>query len=112
MNFEPEDVKPISFQHTQELAAGIARCTKDRHAEIKESLEELQASRVIRASRDRRRQMDKKNEEEEKRRDREAEERGEVSECQCCFLEYPIFRMVHCNGEHRHVSSTRLRWVG
>lgn len=108
MRFEQKNIPRISSRHRQELAAIIDRFKQNTHAKLREFFEELQAARAIRASRDRKRSMEREMEEEEKRIDREAEERGEVSECQCCFIDYPDHRMVHCNGEEEHVSPSQL----
>ena len=104
MDFDHEDIPPLSAGHLLESGAMIARFQTHAQTKIRSLLQELQASRTIRLSRDRKRSMDKEKEEEEKRIHREAEENGEVSECQCCFDEHLTHRMVHCNGEHEHVS--------
>lgn len=35
-----------------------------------------------------------------------AQAEGNVNECGCCFVDYAMNRMVHCDGDVLHVSST------
>lgn len=71
---------------------------------FKEVLEEFSAARNIRAIREK--------EEFEKAALRRIEEEnmeiakasGRLSDCECCFLEHPINRLVYCNGDIAHVS--------
>ncbi|KAK0120488.1 hypothetical protein ONS96_010699 [Cadophora gregata f. sp. sojae] len=67
-----------------------------------EVFEELQAARRIRQKADARRAAERAAEVEEEENIARAEAEGTMSECQCCCCDYPLNRMVHCNGETLH----------
>lgn len=68
-----------------------------------EILRELQAARRIRKKAEAKREADLQAEIEEEKNVRKAEAEGTMSECGCCFGDYPLNRMVHCdNGEVMH----------
>lgn len=67
-----------------------------------EVFEELQASRRIRAKADARRAAEHAAEIEEEENVRKAESEGTMSECGCCYSDYPLNRMVHCNSDNTH----------
>ncbi|KAI0013027.1 hypothetical protein F4779DRAFT_625475 [Xylariaceae sp. FL0662B] len=59
---------------------------------------ELRAARALRAVKDAKLAA----ESEEAANFIRAKREGRISECGCCFEEYPLDRMVHCNGETVH----------
>lgn len=65
----------------------------------KGALEELTAARKLKAmaASNRAHELQKQFDEEENIR--RAEREGTMQECGCCFVEYPLNRMVHCNSE-------------
>jgi hypothetical protein len=65
---------------------------------------ELLSAIRIRNSRIRAVEEEKSKKAEQERLDKEALANGVVGECGCCFLHYPLSRMVHCDGENEHVS--------
>ncbi|KAH7411416.1 hypothetical protein BKA64DRAFT_380792 [Cadophora sp. MPI-SDFR-AT-0126] len=67
-----------------------------------EVFEELQAARRIRQKADARRASERAAEIEEEENLAKAEVEGTMSECQCCCCDYPLNRMVHCDGETLH----------
>jgi TRIAD3 protein (E3 ubiquitin-protein ligase RNF216) len=69
---------------------------QNQEAEI---LRELQAARRIRKKAEAKLQAELQTKLEEEENVRRAEAEGTMSECGCCFCEYPLNRMVHCNHE-------------
>ena len=67
-----------------------------------EVLEELQAVRRIRQKADARRQAEFQAQLEEEANVLRAEAEGTMSECGCCFGDFPLNRMVHCNSNKMH----------
>lgn len=67
-----------------------------------EVFEELQAARRIRSKADARRAAERAAELEEEENVTKAEAEGTMSECECCCCDYPLNRMVHCDGEKLH----------
>ncbi|KAK5987997.1 E3 ubiquitin-protein ligase-like protein [Cladobotryum mycophilum] len=49
---------------------------------------------------------EKAQEQAENRNYEKAKLRGEIAECECCFLEFALNRLVHCNGETTHLFCT------
>lgn len=68
-------------------------------ADETEVLEELQAARRIRRKADAKRQAEHQLELDEKENVRRAELEGTMQECGCCFGDYPLNRMIHCNSD-------------
>lgn len=68
-----------------------------------EMLEEFEAARLICLARDRQRRAHSAQEQAEKKNYEEAMINGHLAECQCCFADFPINRLVHCNGDPLHV---------
>lgn len=66
--------------------------------EASEILEELKAARRIRDKADVKRQAARLLELEEEENTRKAEAEGSMAECGCCFGDFPVNRMVHCNS--------------
>lgn len=70
----------------------------------REALEELRAALAVVAIRDSKADEKKREGEAEAQNLDAARANGLVADCGCCFDEYAINRMVHCNGEEVHVS--------
>ncbi|RAL61140.1 hypothetical protein DID88_010479 [Monilinia fructigena] len=82
-----------------------------REAEIEEAIQknetswkteifkELQVARRVRNSTESRRRAQREAELAEEENERIAQAEGTMSECGCCFGDYPLNRMVHCNNE-------------
>jgi TRIAD3 protein (E3 ubiquitin-protein ligase RNF216) len=64
-----------------------------------EILREMDAARRIRRKADAKRQAERLLELEEEENVRKAEADGTMSECGCCFGDFPLNRMVHCDNE-------------
>jgi TRIAD3 protein (E3 ubiquitin-protein ligase RNF216) len=60
---------------------------------------ELQAARRIRKKADSKRREERRLELEEENNLLKAQAEGTMMDCQCCFGDYPINRMVHCDSE-------------
>jgi TRIAD3 protein (E3 ubiquitin-protein ligase RNF216) len=67
-----------------------------------EVLKELQAARRIKKKADARREVERQKEREEEDNVRKAEAEGTMTECGCCCCDYPLNRMVHCDGDEMH----------
>jgi TRIAD3 protein (E3 ubiquitin-protein ligase RNF216) len=74
--------------------------TGDR--ERAEVLRELQAARRVKAKAEARRQAERAAQIEEEANEAKAQAEGTMSECGCCFGDYPLNRMVHCDAESMH----------
>jgi TRIAD3 protein (E3 ubiquitin-protein ligase RNF216) len=81
------------------LEATIQRMTQsgyqNQEAEI---LRELQAARRIRKKAEAKVRAERQAEIDEEENARRAEAEGTMSECGCCFGDYPLNRMVHCDS--------------
>ncbi|CAL3962936.1 unnamed protein product [Diplocarpon coronariae] len=64
--------------------------------------EELHFARRIKAKADVRREAKRAAEVEEEANVAKAEAEGTMSECECCCCDYPLNRMVHCDGDIMH----------
>lgn len=64
-----------------------------------EILHELQAARRIRKKADAKREAERQLVLDEEENVRKAEAEGTMQECGCCFGDYPLNRMIHCNSE-------------
>lgn len=67
-----------------------------------EVLRELQAARRLRSKAEARRQMERQAEIEEEKNEQKAIAEGTMAECGCCFGDFPLNRMVHCDSETLH----------
>lgn len=67
-----------------------------------EIYEELQATRRVSAKAAAQRTAERVAEAEEAANVARAEADGTMSECGCCYCDYPLNRMVHCNGDETH----------
>lgn len=77
---------------------------------LKDLLQELKTARRIGESRrqkreaeEARRDLERMQDELEKKNFEEAEASGQMAECQCCMDDFPLNRMVGCNGDITHV---------
>ncbi|PBP17412.1 ring finger protein [Diplocarpon rosae] len=84
------------------LAAPPRTITGNVDQEMVALYEELQLARRIKAKADTRREAERAAEIEEEANIAKAEAEGTMSECECCCCDYPLNRMVHCNGEIVH----------
>jgi len=64
-----------------------------------EILRELQAARRVRKKADAKRNAERQLELDEKENILKAQAEGTMSECGCCFGDFPLNRMVHCDSE-------------
>lgn len=79
-----------------------ALATPDEDHEKIEVLTELQAARRLRLKQDSRHRAELEAQRLEEENTRYAEANGLTGECGCCFADYPLNRLVHCNGENPH----------
>ena len=92
--------KPVPEYLEQNLDAFIATISGDK--ERADVLRELQAARRIKKKADEKREADRQLELDEEANVRRSEEEGTMQECGCCFCDYPLNRMVHCNNDTMH----------
>jgi TRIAD3 protein (E3 ubiquitin-protein ligase RNF216) len=86
--------------NNENLAAAITANTTD--PERVEVFRELQAARMVRRKADQERLAERQAEIEEEINLKRSEAEGTMSECGCCFGDYPLNRMVHCDGDTLH----------
>ena len=67
-----------------------------------EILRELQAARKIQKKAEAKRHAELMADIEEQRNVRKAQAEGTMSECGCCFGDFPLNRMVHCENDILH----------
>lgn len=63
-----------------------------------EIYEELRASWRLKEKGDAKRQEEARLQELEEENERKAEAEGTMNECGCCFIDYPLNRMIHCDS--------------
>jgi TRIAD3 protein (E3 ubiquitin-protein ligase RNF216) len=85
-------------EHLEQHIQDILRSPFPPEHEV-EALRELQAARRIRMKADEKRLLERQSEIEEEENFRRAEAEGTMSECGCCFGDFPLNRMVHCDNE-------------
>ncbi|KAK3324056.1 ring finger protein [Cercophora scortea] len=68
----------------------------------KDAMEEYRAARKVCQAKASVRAAEKQREQDELENRTRAEAEGTMAECQCCFGDFPLNRMVHCNGETLH----------
>ncbi|TVY48852.1 E3 ubiquitin-protein ligase [Lachnellula occidentalis] len=68
----------------------------------REILRELQAARRIRCKAEAKRELEREAEREEEANEQRAVAEGMMQECGCCFGDYPLNRMVHCDADTMH----------
>lgn len=85
------------------LQARIQACQSQTEREVLEEFAAVRATQSKVANEARAKQ-------EEERRELEnfeqAQAEGNVTECGCCFVDYAMNRMIHCDGNTLHVSSS------
>lgn len=82
------------------LDATIQRYKQNPHKlQEAETLIELRAARRMRKKAEAKREAERQAEIEEEKNIRKAEAEGTMSECGCCFCDYPLNRMVHCDND-------------
>lgn len=86
----------------KEENVGRILATPDDDREKIEVLEELQAARKSRSKADANYRVELEAQRLEEENTRYAEANGLTGECGCCFADYPLNRLVHCNGENPH----------
>lgn len=72
----------------------------------REALEEVRAARIAVHMEATEAAEAKRKEQEEFENFELAKVEGTITDCGCCFVEYAINRMVHCDGEEVHVSNS------
>lgn len=70
----------------------------------REALEEVRAARIAEQVQAAEAQEARRKEQLELENFETARAEGTLADCGCCFVEYAINRMVHCDGEEVHVS--------
>ncbi|KAI3402074.1 hypothetical protein diail_1, partial [Diaporthe ilicicola] len=68
----------------------------------REALEEFRALREIQSKQRAKSEIERKREEDEQNNLEAATREGNIADCGCCFVEYALNRMVHCDGEILH----------
>ncbi|KAK3687763.1 hypothetical protein B0T22DRAFT_379066 [Podospora appendiculata] len=68
----------------------------------KDAMEEYRAARTVCQAKASKRAAEKQREQDELDNRARAEAEGTIAECQCCFGDFPLNRMVHCSGETLH----------
>ncbi|MCJ1311941.1 hypothetical protein MMC25_005615 [Agyrium rufum] len=63
---------------------------------------EIEAARRHKMLRDEKRRIIQEEKDAELARDMECEAKGEIAECQCCFTDCPMTKVVHCSGDETH----------
>ncbi|KAF4981330.1 hypothetical protein FZEAL_2863 [Fusarium zealandicum] len=66
-------------------------------------MEELRAAREVQDFKMQQIQDRQEAKDSELRNMEEAMASGEVAECQCCFVEFPLNRLIHCDGDSMHL---------
>lgn len=80
--------------HIQELLSNPYQ--NEQEVEV---LRELQAARKVRKNAEDKREAERQLEIEEESNYLKAQAEGTMSECGCCFSDFPLNRMIHCNNE-------------
>jgi predicted Fe-S protein YdhL (DUF1289 family) len=79
----------------------LAEPSDPDHEKI-EVLKELQAARRVKRKADLAREAERQKELDEAENIKKAEAEGTMVECGCCYCDYPLNRMVHCDSEEMH----------
>lgn len=93
-------VTQISGRYDVDTLADSIRSCVDQGE--REALEEFQALREVQSKQRAASEAERKREEDEKMNLQVAILEGNISDCGCCFVEYALNRMVHCDGETLH----------
>ncbi|KAK4188710.1 hypothetical protein QBC35DRAFT_495365 [Podospora australis] len=68
----------------------------------KEAVREFRVARTACEEEAAKREEEKRKQQEEVDNMERSKEAGEVADCECCYTDFPLNRMVHCNGETVH----------
>lgn len=74
-----------------------------KSAPKKEALEEYRAAVTVCQTRKERRQRERQREQDEETNFQTARGEGTVKDCECCYAEFALNRMIHCDGTMLHV---------
>jgi len=88
------------YQHDK-LEEAITEAKQDW---TRETLEEYHAAIQVSRAQQSKIEAEKQQAIEEEQNLKQAQEDGNVQDCECCFTEHAINRMVHCDGDTLHVS--------
>lgn len=109
-----EETPNASTQHLSDLVKdtnSIRPTACDAAGVLKSSVyRELLSAIRIRNSRIKKSESEKAEKAEEERLDQEALANGFIGECGCCFVEFPLHRMVQCNGLQEHVRTVESKF--
>jgi TRIAD3 protein (E3 ubiquitin-protein ligase RNF216) len=99
-----QKIKNPRKQHTDFREESIEIILNDPASDLErtEVLRELRAARRAKAKAEARRQAERVAQLEEEANEAKAQAEGTMSECGCCFGDYPLNRMVHCDAEPMH----------
>jgi TRIAD3 protein (E3 ubiquitin-protein ligase RNF216) len=90
--------RKVSAIYREENIGTLFESLAGKQAEI-EILQELQAARRIKKKAEAKRQAERQLELDEEENVRKAEAEGTMQECGCCFGDFPLNRMIHCNND-------------
>ncbi|KAG5768564.1 hypothetical protein H9Q72_003959 [Fusarium xylarioides] len=90
---------PVPRYKKERIDASIQACSNDWEKEL---MKELEAARLVQSDLAEKRRAEALAEEAERMNLEEADARGEVTECGCCFADTPWNRLVYCQGEDPH----------
>lgn len=93
---------PPPLANNLDLSIQQARSDDER-----EALEELRDARIVVAIQETEASEKRREEQEQEENFENARAEGAIEDCGCCFGEFAINRMVHCDGEAIHVSDYR-----
>ncbi len=92
--------KSEAFIKPENIEAYLATPNPDQ--ERVDVLKELQTARRIRRKEEARQQAQLDTQRLEKENVQHAMDNGLMGECGCCYGDYPLNRLVHCNGDAQH----------
>ncbi|RBQ66832.1 hypothetical protein FVER14953_06240 [Fusarium verticillioides] len=90
---------PVPRYKKESIEASIQACPNDWEKEL---MKELEAARLLQSDVAEKRRAEALAEEAERMNFEEADARGEVTECGCCFADTPWNRLVYCKSEDPH----------
>lgn len=97
-------IKTARKAHTDFREESIETLLGDPTGDLErgEILRELRAARKYKAKADAKREEERLAALEEEENERRAQAEGTMEECVCCFGDYPLNRMVHCDADEMH----------
>ena len=103
-------VAKLQSQYAPEALDETIKQTADET--VKLALEEFKAVGLVRKAQQDKLDAERHREEEEAANLAIAVAEGTAKDCECCFTECAMNRMIHCEGQTLHVSPTRpFRWA-